>query len=692
MLDSYCLQRDDASAISSICHESIFVRIHKKFRRTGRVVRYKGAEQSVVLLHHIHFGNHRNKERLHMTHHSGLLLRRPRLSRFSTFTAAATLVAACSGAPSEDDSHVATNRQLLTEDGLADAFATFKQVFTNQGFDQRFPIGYAFHPGLVTEKLVTSGRTPAGSAALVFGEGRVTASLNDVPSGANFDLWFVKNIAGSGRTVKPESGDTFVKVGTFGVTSPTTRSLNVVVGGNVNFDLDMVVVTRQGQHPTASRIAVGSRTLFEKRFFRERAGRTLDPVSGTIANDIETTDPLVGRGAELFFNEQFAGNGRTCGTCHRADRSLTIDAAFIATLPQSDALFVAETNPALAGLENPTLMRQRGLILENVDGLEDPTHKFVMRGVPHTLALNTTNDVTVAGFGPPDQRIGWGGDGAPGRATMNEFAFGAVIQHFTKTLSRRPGIDFRIPTQEELDALEAFQLFTGRQKFLRGNNLQFRDARAAQGKDLFNGQGQCTACHSDFFQTPSNSSFNTGVATLTPDLPNDDGFLQSGLFNVPPLIEAADTPPLFHNNAAADIEAAVGFYVSQNFRNSPEGFFDINLDLTQQANIAAFLRVLNAAENVRQVRKRVSFVRNNRSSGNTDLLTVAIADTQDALTVLSAKGLNPTSQNELADVKQTLIIAKANADQDRPAFMDHALVYLDLVKADLFSANPDNEF
>ncbi len=175
-------------------------------------------------------------------------------------------------------------------------------------------------------------------------------------------------------------------------------------------------------------------------------------------------------------------------------------------------------------------------------------------------------------------------------------------------------------------------------------------------------------------------------------MPNDDGFLQSGLFNVPPLIEAADTPPLFHNNAAADIEAAVGFYVSQNFRNSPEGFFDINLDLTQQANIAAFLRVLNAAENVRQVRKRVSFVRNNRSSGNTDLLTVAIADTQDALTVLSAKGLNPTSQNELADVKQTLIIAKANADQDRPAFMDHALVYLDLVKADLFSANPDNEF
>ena len=38
------------------------------------------------------------------------------------------------------------------------------------------------------------------------------------------------------------------------------------------------------------------------------------------------------------------------------------------------------------------------------------------------------------------------------------------MQHFTKTLNRKPGTDFRIPTEEELDALEAFQLFNGKQK------------------------------------------------------------------------------------------------------------------------------------------------------------------------------------------------------------------------------------
>ncbi len=56
---------------------------------------------------------------------------------------------------------------------------------------------------------------------------------------------------------------------------------------------------------------------------------------------------LAERGRDLFFNETFAGNGRTCGTCHPASNNLTLDAAFIATLPASDPLFVADTTPDL---------------------------------------------------------------------------------------------------------------------------------------------------------------------------------------------------------------------------------------------------------------------------------------------------------------------------------------------------------
>jgi hypothetical protein len=459
-------------------------------------------------------------------------------------------------------------------------------------------------------------------------------------------------------------------------------------------------VTRKNQDPRVSRVAVGDRTLFEKRFFRERAGKTLDAVSGTLA-PVETTDQLVGRGAQLFFNESFAGNGRTCGTCHRAENNLTIDPAFIATLPQTDALFVPENVPALAQLENRTLLRSRGLVRENLTGFEDPTHVFVERSVNHTFSLALTEDIVTGGLAsfplaPPDQRLGWGGDGAPGRGTLHEFALGAIVQHFTKDLARRPGVDFRIPTQEELDALEAFQLFTGRQTTLVATNLQFRDPHAARGRDLFNGQGGCNACHLDLSQ-PVKGNFDTGVAVLTPDLPPDQGLLNGALgegFNVPPLVEAADTAPLFHNNSASTIEDAVHFYTTDNFRFSSagRGFF-VNLTTPdQEADVASFLRVLNAAENVRQIRKRSQFVRDNRSDGNSDLLRIAIADSQDAIDDLATKGLNAAAVNELQDIKTTLNIALANPDANRPAFMDHALTYLSLVRNELFSANPDNQF
>jgi hypothetical protein len=169
--------------------------------------------------------------------------------------------------------------------------------------------------------------------------------------------------------------------------------------------------------------------------------------------------------------------------------------------------------------------------------------------------------------------------------------------------------------------------------------------------------------------------------------------LGDGSFNVPPIIEAADSMPAFHNNAAPDIETAISFYASDTFRATPVGAgVNINITPTDIANIGAFLRSMNAAENMRQVRKRIQFVHDNRSAGNTQILNIAINDTQDALNDLSQKGLNPAAQNELATVKQTLLIANANPDASRPAFIDSALVYLSLARADLFTANPNNEF
>ena len=62
---------------------------------------------------------------------------------------------------------------------------------------------------------------------------------------------------------------------------------------------------------------------------------------------LDPNEELISRGKEIFFNETFDGNGRTCGTCHRKENNFTIDPAFIATLPADDPLFVAEFNPEL---------------------------------------------------------------------------------------------------------------------------------------------------------------------------------------------------------------------------------------------------------------------------------------------------------------------------------------------------------
>ena len=378
---------------------------------------------------------------------------------------------------------------------------------------------------------------------------------------------------------------------------------------------------------------------------------------------------LIAKGREIFFNETFDGNGRTCGTCHRIEDNLGITPSFIATLPPDDPLFVSETNPALAkNFENAALIRALGLILENQDGFDDLENNFNMRGVPHTLALRTSVDSVQ---GP---RTGWSGDGSPGDGTLRSFAIGAVIQHFPETLNRIAGEDFRLPTEAELDALEAFQLSLGRQEDLQ-LPLPLKGTVAARGQEIFldNGLGKCNICHRNAGANASlggqdlgNANFDTGVETL-PDqpqdltgekVPPDDGFGTpgDGTFNTPPLVEAADTGPFFHNNSIETIEGAVAFYNGDAFNNSPSGQFlanldpngvGIKLDATQVVAVAAFLRVINTLENI-----RLSIALLEERS--TASLFQAVFETDDALDVIEHAGLHPAAVAHLKEAKRLI--------------------------------------
>ena len=384
----------------------------------------------------------------------------------------------------------------------------------------------------------------------------------------------------------------------------------------------------------------------------------------------------VERGRNLFFNETFAGNGRTCGTCHRAEENFGLSPAFIATLPPTDPLFIAETSPALArNFENPRLMRAFGLILENQDGFDDLDSTFNMRGVPHTLALTTS----IASRDGP--RTGWSGDGAPGDGSLRAFSTGAVIQHFTKTLNRVPGVDFRLPTSQELDDMEAFMRSTGRQQDLT-LPLPLRGAVAARGQLIFldNTLGKCNNCHVNagananpaiFGAGVGNRNFNTGVANL-PDkpakltgelVPTDDGFgvPGNGEFNTPPLVEAADTPPFFHDNSVATIEGAVAFYNGDAFNNSPSGRLlagtgarGITLDATQVEAIAAFLRVINALENIRSGLALLEQAAEGSKGRSRENLRLAGEETDDAIVVLAGAGLHPEAIAHLRQARDLI--------------------------------------
>src|SRR5205809_6493550 len=393
------------------------------------------------------------------------------------------------------------------------------------------------------------------------------------------------------------------------------------------------------------------------------------------ASKPEPRSQLVARGKEIFLKETFKGNGRTCGSCHPPENNFTIDPAFIATLPRDNPLFVAEFNPALKeNFENPALMREFGLIQENLDGFDDLKNKFVMRGVPHTLGLRTSVQ------SPGGPRTGWSGDGAPGDGSLRSFATGAVIQHFTKTLNRVPGGDFRLPTAEELDAREAFQLSLGRQQDL-ALPLRLKGTVPKRGQEIFldNKLGKCNTCHVNARATANfpghgslaNANFNTGVEAL-PDqparvtgkrVPPDDGFRSpgDGTFNIPPLVEAADTGPFFHNNAIETIEGAVSFYDGEAFNKSPAGQAlakidpkgkGIELDGTQIVAIAAFLRVINVLENIRQSIELLETSRAVSSTERQGLLARAAHETDDSIRVLRGGGLHAEAVAHLREARR----------------------------------------
>lgn len=617
-------------------------------------------------------------------------------------------------------------RALVARQSNLDRFYLgWQKRYLARGGDRNVDIPVAWTQSLSTEPSRARGRVHLDLIG-----GTVHAEVRGL-DGQPADLWLVDNREGPGMTVQPQPGDRMVKIGSLRTEGGVARISAALAPGSLRgFELDLVVVSRSGRTPAESSVLVGSRPYFERLYTRtrvdtetrrERDARLFGPASllswlSPRAAEAGSTEVLVdhglvsqavANGADLFFRGTFEGNGRTCATCHRAENNLGLDLDFISTLPADDKLFIAELPPeagGVPGLERPSLMRGHAQILMNVDGFENPTSKFVMRGVPHALSLATS-------IGEPAS-TGWSGD----VGTLRLLAAAAVKQHFTKRLNRVEGTDFVPPTDAELDDMEAFMLAGGRLNNLDNLfNATFTNAAAQAGRLRFFTVG-CGGCHFNAgatFPGNFNPNFRHGVeraadpsqttephphdggsgAGTNPNLDCDgDGTLDCfgiGTFNLPPLIEAADTEPFFHNNSAATLEEAVTHYTTEAFRQA-EGF-TITLSQKDILDISAFLRVLNAAFN-----SAISIQRNNaaltleKSNGGDTratvnmLLALSSSEAMDAIEVLSARKLNAPSVALLKIViaKNSGAIA-ARSPKARQALIQQALTNLKAAKGRL---------
>jgi mono/diheme cytochrome c family protein len=613
-------------------------------------------------------------------------------------------------------------RALITEQSTLEQFyRDWQKTYLAAGGDRNVVVSLGWTKGLSTE--YSGGR---GLVDLDMIEGRVRAEVQGL-DGLPADLWLVDNQDGPGRTVQPEPGDRMIRIGR--LTGDERGRIAARLGPEFfrDFELDLVVVSRSGRTPAESSVLLGGRPYFERlytttRLAVERAARRSDPLGpasllsflGPRAAEADSTQILiahglvgqaVGDGADLFFRGLFGGNGRTCRTCHRAENNLGLDLDFIQSLPATDKLFIAEvpaTQGGVPGLERPALMRNHALILENVDGLENPTVKFTMRGVPHTLSM-ARSILAPADGRAAVQRTGWSGDGAPSTGALRFFPVGAVTQHFPKRLNRVSGTDFILPTDAQLDKMEAYTLATGRLNELNLANVTLSNAAAQAGKVRFvAADARCNGCHANAGSNVANGqnvNFDTGVerapdpSQLTEPHPRDGGFglasrdcdlngtldcFGDGTFNTPSLVEAADTEPFFHNNNAATIEDAITFFTTQAFANSPAGRVNgvptpIPLSATDIANIGKFLRVINAAFNVSLSiqRNNAALTLENNSGGGcftatglstkcagggeepgkpatvNTLLALSNAEAADAIEVLQDKGLHSAAVTDL---------------------------------------------
>ena len=324
-------------------------------------------------------------------------------------------------------------------------------------------------------------------------------------------------------------------------------------------------------------------------------------------------------------------------------------------------------------------MRARSLILENVDGTQPGGTERPLRAALDAAQPvdGHQHDDAHAGRRARPRAHRLVGDGAPGPGRLADFTNGAINQHFTRSLNRVAGTDFRVATEDEGQRRRALHARARPQERDRPRRRSASATRAPMPAASASSRWAATAATTTPAPTPAaahsdvNRNFNTNVeaarnAALA-GFPRDGGFGQAprptptarsatrpstrrrSSRRPTPVRSSTPTPPSAARPRTTPRAPTPSSRRSPSTprRPSPTGRAataqPLAINATDITNIGRFLRAVNAVFNIQMATKRLQGsqhrqpLRQRHASQlavQRRLLSLAIVEVDDAISVL----------------------------------------------------------
>jgi mono/diheme cytochrome c family protein len=298
-------------------------------------------------------------------------------------------------------------------------------------------------------------------------------------------------------------------------------------------------------------------------------------------NDPATTVTLlklgavVGLRATVDSNNQITRLGTTCALCHS-----TVDDRIAKGIgSRLDGWPNLELNPGAIIALSPALTPAQQTIYNswgpgrfdpriNFDGLNGPVL------IPPAYGLEGVHRITVTGDG---QDIAYwnryvGVTQMHGHGSFVEPRLGINVQNAPDLISSK------------LPALQAYQLSIKAPKPGAGS---FDVAAAGRGRDVFDGAGRCSTCHTGTLLTDANIRLHAPSEVVSEPEPNGRpswaARSATKMYRTTPLRALQLHPPYFHNGIAPTLDAVVDLY------DAKQG---LHLTAPQKADLVQYLRSL----------------------------------------------------------------------------------------------------